>query len=315
MKEEQQDYFGQESIKLNEVRDFGKLLGAPFTFFRQEMKPLSRALLMYAGPFLLISQVLLGIFLQQIFTNVINNMTIWVNIFAYISLFFFFLILAFSMALTVINSYVILYEERGRDNFTLDDVWEMTKNNFFKVLGAQFLVLMLVIVGFVFCYVPGIYLQTALSFVNISMMKEKISFGEAFKRSFEIIRGEWWFIFGLTLVMGLILGFISYIFILPPYIAGIASAFTNTFSVTTKILIVVFVVLYFVFYLFMFSIQTILTDFEYYSLIEKKERPGLFNRIQAINQEIKKTEPEEVSVESLKNRFLSDDETNRFDKM
>jgi hypothetical protein len=318
MKEELQDNFGQESIKFSQIRDFGKLLGAPFTFYRQEMKMLTRALLIYAGPFLLISLVLLGIFMQQIFTNFASRSDIWVDAFAYIGLFLFFIMLAFSMAGTVVNCYVVLYEERGRNNFTLDDVWTMTKQNYFRILGSQLLIFFLVLIGLVFCYIPGIYLQVALSFVYIAMLKEKISFSEAFGRSFQIIKGEWWFTFGLILVLGMILGFISYIFIIPPYVAGIASALTNSFGLTTKILMIVFVALYFVFYLFMFAVQTILNDFIYFSLVEKKESPGLLNRIQTINtdeniQKTPTTETTNETPENLKNRFLSDDNYNRFD--
>jgi hypothetical protein len=304
MIEEQKDFFGRESIKFNQVRDFGKLLGAPFTFYRQEMKMITKGLLIYAGPFLLISLVLMGFFMQQIFTNVLSGFQMWKSIMMYVGLFLVFLLFAFSMAGTFVNSYVVQYHEKGRDNFNLDDVWEMTKQNFFRILGAQFVVTFIVILGVFLCYIPGIYLQVALAFVYIIMLKERKSFGDAFKRSFAIVKGEWWFTFGLTLVMGMILGFISYIFILPPYIIGIASAFSNSFGLTSQIIVVVFIALYLVFYLFMFAIQAILNNFIYYSILEKKESPGLLNRIQAINSETPPMNNETPNPDELKNRFL-----------
>ena len=103
-----EDYtaYGQEFIKFRQTRDFGKLLGAPFVFFKQEFKMLSKALLFYAGPFLLVALLGMSVFMTEIFNSAINKVDPFTGIFGYIALFMIFLMLGFSMANAVINNYV-----------------------------------------------------------------------------------------------------------------------------------------------------------------------------------------------------------------
>ena len=135
-------------------------------------------------------------------------------------------------------------------------------------------------------YLPGIYLAIALTFFSIIIVYEDVAVGKSISRSFEVIKGHWWLTLGVILIFGMIIGFASYIFIIPVYVVLIAAAIGGTsIGVGSVIVIVLSVALYFVAYIFFISLQQIIVAFLYFSLVTKKEGLGLFDRIDAINEE------------------------------
>ncbi len=278
--------YNKEEIKFKQVRDFGQLLLAPFAFFKQEFKKLSKALLFYASPFLIIGLTIIVFFVKSITDRAsFDDKEFIISTFLYIGSFFLSLIISFSMANAVITSYVSLYADKGREGFSLEDVWNKAKKNFFKLFGQGFVVVLMIMIGLLFFYIPGIYLQIALSFVYIASVHEKIPFGKAVGRSFQIISGEWWSVFALNLVFGFLLSIVSYILIIPIYAVIFIGAATGFENIGIFISIGVFTVLYFFLYLFMYSVQSLLIDFQYFSIIEKKESPGLLQRVRKIRNE------------------------------
>lgn len=296
-----------EYMKFRQTRDFGQLLLAPFSFIKQEFKRLSKALLYYAGPFLVISLTLIGFFIKMITEKAsFDDESFVISTFIYAGSFLLFMLFAFSMANVVIHSYVALYVEKGRDGFDLDDVWSMSKKNFFSFLGQQFVLGLLIMVGLMFCYIPGIYLQVSTSFVYIASIHENKSFGKSLTRSFQVIKGEWWTTFALTMVMGIILSIVSYILIIPIYAIIFVGAATGTQGAGMFIAGGVFVVLYFILYLFMYAVQVLMSNFQYFNLIEMKESPGLLKKVREIKVE---GEDDDKTFYGNENNFKTNSET------
>jgi len=79
-------------------------------------------------------------------------------------------------------------------------------------------------IGFIFLIIPGIYIATKFSLAPVIFIAEEESFGDALSKSWEATQDYWWFTFGMSFVMGIIMNFASYIFIIPMYILiGIVS--------------------------------------------------------------------------------------------
>jgi len=272
-----------ELIDFQKQRDFGELIGAPFNFLKQEFKPFVKVLARYVGPFLGIGLLAMMIFSRDMYhsaTSFSGSMMPSSGISMFI--FIFFLSVSFFMAALISHSYITLYVNEGKDKFTSLDVWQLAKSNIGKFIAAGFLIGLMVGFGFLFLYIPGIYLGVALSFVFFVIVFEGESVGKAISRSFAIIKGNWWFTFGILLVFGMIMGFTSYIFMIPGYIIGMFSAATGEFGAVDVIVIVISMALYFASYLFLGSLQQVLVGFVYFSLTGKKEGVNLDSKINAI---------------------------------
>jgi hypothetical protein len=73
------------------------------------------------------------------------------------------------------------------------------------LLGAYFLVAFSVVLGFIVLVIPGIYLGVALSVVFPALLFERLGPGGAYRRSFSLVKGNWWRTFGTLLLTFLIL--------------------------------------------------------------------------------------------------------------
>jgi len=273
-------------IIFEEVRNFGLLIGAPFSFFRQEFKLLSKALLFFAAPFVVLGIILLGYLGNLVMDYKGSEQDLIIQIFMFVGGFLLMLTIGYSMVNSVVHNYTYLYTEKGKGNFTLEDIWNEVKKSSIKLFIQQFLIGLAVFTGFLFFYVPGIYLQTALSFVYIIHLKEKLSIWKAVQRSFEIIKDNWWITFLVVMLVGMILGFISYIILIPTYIIIFVGASMGEMSNVILYSGLVSFLLLFLFQIFAYAIQQLLVDFQYFNLVEEKESPALRERINAMKESL-----------------------------
>jgi len=196
-----------------------------------------------------------------------------------------FVILAIVMLYAVVYSFVLLYEERGPGNFDINDVWQKTKSNYWKIVITGIGYSFFVIIGTLFFIIPGIYLGITLSLIFMVRLKEGIGFFAAFDRCTKLISKNWWFTFGFIIVIGLIQGFIGFIFYIPNYIAIFALTLSglnnpNQNSPSHIIFIITSIISSFNFLLTAISVVGI--SFHYYNLVERKEAPSLLEKIDTI---------------------------------
>lgn len=315
----------KEIVDFVKERDFGELIGAPFYFIIQEFKPFARSLLRYAGPYVAIAILGMSLFSNHLYKSIDLNADLEPSTVLYLLIFGIFLMIGFLAAVVTTHSYISLYVREGKDNFTMDDVGRLFKQKVFKVFFAGMLVYLIVFVGILLFYIPGIYFAIALSFFSIVIVYENATIGESISRSFQVVKGYWWLTLGVILVFGMIIGFMSYVFIIPIYAIIIVAAIGgSSISGGSVIFIVVFVGLYFVAYLFLISLQQVLVGFLYFNILTKKEEPSLFDRIDAINDDkenvedtgiFKNVETKEEKDDEKKeeDRFSDNKEDNRFD--
>ncbi|NOZ34417.1 MAG: hypothetical protein GXO80_03855, partial [Chlorobi bacterium] len=182
----------KEIVKFIRERTFGDLIGAPFEFIIQEFKTFAGTLLKYAGPFVAVTFLMVSLLANDIFNAAVLKTNTPTSTIIYAVILIFSLMFGMLAVVIVTHSYISLYVSKGKGNFTKDDVGELLKKNLWKVFGAGILVYIMVVIGFLLFYIPGIYLAVATIFIFLIIIYENKSATESISRSFEIIKGKWW---------------------------------------------------------------------------------------------------------------------------
>lgn len=279
-------------------RDFGDLFNATFSFISEEFKLLATAILYFVVPLLLLAAIAMTIYsvkAQEMMQTFVQDVADPFAIFkvmgalsGYLGVAMLLSLLAFTMIISTVYNYVNLYIKNGPDGFTINDIWGLISKHFLRLLVAAIIIGLVVMVGLVFCFIPGIYLGVALSIVLCIMVFEDKDFSSAFGRSIKLINKNWWMTFAVLLIVTIIMYILMIFISVPSMLLGFKSFFTNMkagqpltmeFSMgyyiigtLTQILTQVLAV-----------IPVVLTAFIYYSIVEKVEKPSLMDKIDQIN--------------------------------
>jgi hypothetical protein len=97
-----------------------------------------------------------------------------------------------------------VYREKGNETPTVNEVWGYFKYYLPRVFGSSMLLAILWAVGIVLCFFPGIYLFPIFLLIITVMVLENASFSYSFNRGFQLIKQNWWYMFGVLIVMTLI---------------------------------------------------------------------------------------------------------------
>lgn len=290
-------------IKLYEQRDFGDKINATFTFLRQNFIPLGKSLLYIAGPVLMVVGIISAITSMNILFNdgefseaeaisVLGDTSL-INIIA---------ILSSAVVVSVVYSYFSLYTERDDyENISVSEVWARVKGNIFPILLSMIVTAILIIIGFVFLIIPGFILMAALSFIFILQVKERLSFGEAFSRSFSLVSNNYLSTIGLILVMMMLQAILGSVFGLPVMLmTGFGAFFStsadNDIQNSSAVIQALFIVAQIIGTLgsqFLYSIILVAIGYQYGNLVEKKEAAGLMEDIDSLGQQKSHSSEEE----------------------
>jgi hypothetical protein len=306
-------------IQFHEARNFGKKINTVFEFLKQNFKPLCKSILFIAGPAVLIGSLFLGsfmtTFLGRSFNPQANSPDETLKYFASpsfwgeMALMYLFLILSYVITLATINSYAWLYGQKKTNQIEVAEVWEKVRETIWKYLGSLMLIIIsLVVIVFavsIFAIVMQkisigltillviaavifvIYLFVGISLVFFIQVNEETGFFEAASRSLQLVSGKWWSTFGISLVLSMIGGAISYIFIIPYYVFIGITAFNSAsaghgmeMSTTFKTVTLVFFTVYYMSQMLLQSLPSLGLVFQYFNLVELKEAKGLMSDIE-----------------------------------
>lgn len=310
-------------IDYHQTRDFSRKMSVTFEFLRQNFKALGKSILFIAGPPVLLASLLLGSFFQDIFANALNpsaagsdqmlalfsSSGFWMKIVLMIA----FVLVSSVASLSTINNYILLYEEKKTNKIEVSEVWERVRDTFMMYLGTCFLFTILAIAIYIGLFIPialigavspvlvffGImamfiavfYLFVSSSLIFIIRSYEKLGFMESLGRSFKLVQGKWWSTFGIILVLYLIAGTISYVFLIPFYVVTIISSLHNAgvegFESTGSgfgIFAMVLLTLYYLAQMLLYSLPAVGIAFQYFNLVERKEARGLMNQLSTFGQ-------------------------------
>ncbi|HEX3385587.1 MAG TPA: hypothetical protein VHS53_10385 [Mucilaginibacter sp.] len=281
----------QTKIELAKPRDFGEIISDTFAFIRQNFKPLIKYFFIFCGIFLL-AMAAINIMLQVRVFDVVTNANTgnfgatgpFDNLFSllpeYLLLIVIIILLSTSITVTVL-CFAALYKEKQNNVPTTEEMWGYIKYYFLRVLGASIVTGLLVGVGMVFCFIPGIYLYPIMALVPSIMVIENASFGYAFGQSFRLIRDNWWLTFGALIVVFLILYVANLVVAVPSTILGAGSVFLHLFKGTSAVSVPIAIITTIIqSFAYIFQIlMVVAANLCYFNLAETKEGTSLLGRI------------------------------------
>lgn len=287
----------KETIQFRKQRDLGSILTDIFKFIRLSWKPLFGMILKVAGPALLILLIAYVFYMKSIFggmgmMGMFNGLQ---GVTTNLVLAFSVLMLAGVVYYALLNGVVLHYIKSYIKNDGVvikEEVMAGVKNDFWKLIGIGFLAGIIVVVGSMFCVIPGVYVGVVLSTAYAVVVFDKKDVVETISYCFNLIKNEWWITFATLLVVGLLYYFIAMVFQIPQYIYFFVRTFTKTQEISADPstmfdwVYIALTTIGMIFQYLLYSIMVICSAFVYFNLNEKKHFTGTMETIESIgNQE------------------------------
>ncbi len=222
----------EKEIQFRKKREIGEIITDSFEFIKQELKPISKLIGIYVFPFLLLYGLVL-VYLQK---NVISQLdfsnpdTFLENIGPiYLNMFLFSLFGLFVQSLLIATyySFIEVYIKKGKGNFDLSEITPHLFSNGLLAIGASFILFFLVMIGVIFCIIPGVYFANTYSLIFFILIFEKKGFGSAFSRSSSLITMQWWNTLLINIVGIIIIWTVGLIMSIPTMITGLTKNIFN----------------------------------------------------------------------------------------
>ncbi|MBW2960520.1 hypothetical protein [Mesonia aestuariivivens] len=283
-------------IPFKKERELGDILSDTFKFTRENYKPLLKALVKFTGPVFLLQLFALGYYNyttvgSSLFSNSLSGFNLGFNM----VLSFLFLMLSsiayqafmYGTIQQCIRSYI-----KNDGNISIDEVSEGMSKNWSSYLGLGFGITIMISIGTMFCFLPGIYLAVPLSLVYSIRTFDELNFSETISHTFNLIKNNWWITFFTLFLMFIIVYLISMIFQIPALIYTIVKTMTVVqegsysdpnafFDWVYLILTVVGSAISYVIY----GILAICVAFIYFNLNEEKNHTGAYEEIDNLGKE------------------------------
>lgn len=287
----------QQYIEFKKQRELGEILSDTFGFMRNQFKPFFGSILKIVGPYILVMLISLGFyyyFMGDMFSFAVetsNDFFSPIMMLLVGFIFFFSIIAAYVMAQATVLFYIESYaNNKGVINF--DEIRKNVYANFWNFIGLGLLVGISLVVGFIFCFIPGIYLYPILALSFSVMVFNKKAVSEAYGYSFTLIKDNWWITFATFLIIGIIVGVASYAFSIPTYIymfvkMGTLAGETDPVAASSGLFDPIYILLnvFSVAMQFLLNIITLVAGvFIYFNLNEKKNFTGTYERIENLGK-------------------------------
>jgi hypothetical protein len=263
------------SVNFKQKRDLSFLVQDTFLFLKENFKPLGIFLLNYAGPFLLLAAGASAYLQRDLAEFIEANPTAKTDIFMQYKaisaspLYWFVLIfniVASTVMMSVIYSYIKNYVIYGMESITPEKVLEEVKQTFFIILTANIVVGIATFAGMFLLLVGALYLFVALMFTAFIRVFENAELNDSLKRSLFLVKDNWWITFGSLLVFYGIIIILGYVVAIPEMIFGeVLQAKANSMS---RLILSTFTSFG---NSFLLAILYIAQIFIYFNLVEKKK--------------------------------------------
>lgn len=284
-------------IEFKKQRELGEILTESFNFIKFEFKTFFGTLLKIVGPYLFTTMFFLGFYFYSFngffsldFQSEGPDINPLFMIIAVLGL------LVSAIAMYALTQATILYYIKSYiDNKGVTDYNYIRKeayHKFWSFIGLSFLVGLVLVAGFMLCFIPGIYLYPPLmlSFSILVFMNKSVT--DAFQYGFTLIKDNWWITFAALLVLGIIIAVMGYVFQIPSVIylwikMGVFSGEMDAESMG-GFFDPVYILLNLLAYMVQFILQTIslvAAALIFFNLNEKKNFTGTMERIQNLGKE------------------------------
>ncbi|MDX1476774.1 MAG: hypothetical protein R3301_03675 [Saprospiraceae bacterium] len=295
----------QEQFEFARRRDFGEVVGDGLQFIIRNFKSLFTGFLMYVGPL-----VLLSVFTQRGFADMLNfdpygevmpSFRFSTNLLVYL------LAMLGSWVMLVTFAYSAIQKSQEQpDETLLDNLWPYIKRNIWRVVLvvivvtalffflAFFFFSMMMMSGLggiflmFFVFIPvAIYLWVPLSLLTFVYLVEEGDLTDAFRRSFYLVKGNWWNTFAVLLVIAIVAVIASSIFSIPALAVGFAETWgtgADPLNPSTSPLAYALGALGSLGSMFAAIYQLTGVALQYYNLRELKDGVSLMDRIEQIDE-------------------------------
>ncbi|PTS91856.1 hypothetical protein DBR11_28275 [Pedobacter sp. HMWF019] len=275
-----------DRLEFKKVREFGEIINDTFLFIKQNFKPLLKVLIYLCGFFILAGMVAAITYQLSLQKNLVASTSADPYGFSRLSQVFsisYFMVIVLVMAnytsmYVATLSFIALYIEKGNVAPTVEEVWAYFKYYFFRVMGSGIVVGIFILLAFMCCFFPGVYVFPAMSIFYPIMVLENGTLGYSFNRSFKLLKDQWWTtaatIFVIWIIAYATMSFAS----LPAIILGLVGAFTSGGRGLSSTIVIISTIIQYVCQLFM-VLPVIGVTLCYFNLTERQESTGLMNRI------------------------------------
>ncbi len=288
----------QSAVSLREERSVTDVLNATFLFIRQNIRIYGKMLVLLITPVFGVGLILATIVTTTVDfsgqTDVTGAKAISLGLTGF--LFFLLLILASLAIYTGALTIVRLYDERGPENFDLEDVWTVGKSKLLGFVGIGFLLgLILVLPILLFIWIPCLnviamfgwfmYVFGTFGLAYAAYVMEDCSVGSSLSRSKELAENYFWPTIGLYLLTTLIVTVIGSIAQLPFQILAFSEGFfteSPELSSESAVFMAISYVVAILVSTFLGLIPQVAMTFQYTNLVERKENVGLQRRVEQI---------------------------------
>jgi len=284
------------AIPFRKVRDFGDVLNVTFSFIRQNFALLIKSLLFLAAPVGALAMLFSSLMQARLLAFDLESLTDPMALFGleYVAALFFGL-LSVVVAIDVVFSFMVLYEERGPGGFDFTDVRRMSLQRFLGTLGTVLFLFLLVMLPVPLILIPclgalaylvgAVYFGIVFSLVLPMRIRERVGLVEGLQRCTQLVRGYWWPTAGVLFIAWITYSILGTLFNTPTMIMLFVSGFHGFGEGGGGPVGLLFTLLSMVGGLgttLLYSIPLVATGFQYFSLVERKERTGLMARIDQV---------------------------------
>lgn len=216
-----------QEIRFQKVRDLGKVMSDSFDFLKQEIRPLSRVILIYILPFVIVYAGAQVYFQRNVLVHfdISNPESIMANIgpfYLNLFVFIFFGLFIQSLLAGTYFTYIDAYIKQGKDQFVITDISSHFFQNSLLAFVSSLVFTFITFLGAMFFIIPGIYFANSLSLMIFISVYSKKGIGFALSRSWNLVRIQWWNTLLINLLGLLIVYAIGVVFSLPATLMGVA---------------------------------------------------------------------------------------------
>jgi hypothetical protein len=308
-------------ISFSKERDFSALFSDSISFLKQNFKGFFGAILLIAGPFLLVSGAAMG-FLQSIASNA-RNMVLYggrldsTTLFTSIGILFFSAFVGSMVLYCVVYNYMILYNNKPEgEPVTVSEVAKEVWRTIWRTMGSLLVVTLIAILAFAILGLAAFGISSALGLagtviIGFALVVALLIYGpvlgyvfqamffvvirddifgiDAFGKVWKYMKGNFWWTWVVIVVGSFALYIVNLLFTLPATIYSLVGTFTRMGSngytdgsSNSTIILVTLYTLGMFFSYFTSSVLLVLSAFNFLSHEEVHEGKGLFSKIDEI---------------------------------
>ncbi|HPE58436.1 MAG TPA: hypothetical protein PK904_18675 [Bacteroidales bacterium] len=220
-----------KEIRFQKVRDLGQIMSDSFDFIKQEIRPLSRIILIYVLPFVILYAGAQVYFQRNVLVHfdLGDPESIMANIGPFYSnlfIFIFFGLFIQSLLAGTYFTYIDAYIKKGKDKFAITDISGHFFHNSLLAFASSVVFTFIAFLGAIFFIVPGIYFANSLSLMVFITVFSKKGIGHALSQSWSLVRTQWWNTFLINLIGLMIVYAVGVVFSMPATVMGVAGGIT-----------------------------------------------------------------------------------------